>query len=223
MSGLMLQPTGPDAMLRLYDYLPSQNGWKARQILAHLDLPYEQRLVEIFQGEQHRPEFQALNPGGTVPVLEVAPRRAIAESNAILCYLAEGTTYLPADRFERAKVMQWLFFEQNYVEPVIGSLRYWTLTGKLERNAAGVPARRQRGQRSLEALDRHLATHEFLAGRYSIADIALYAYGAWAEEGGFDLAPFPAFRAWAARVAGQPGHLATRYPYSIDPHASRDL
>jgi len=218
-----MQQPGSDAMLRLYDYLPSQNGWKARQLLAHLDLPYEHRMVEIFQGEQHRPEFQALNPGGTVPVLEVAPGRSIAESNAILCYLAEGTPYLPAERFDRAKVMQWLFFEQNYVEPVIGSLRYWTLTGKLERNAAGVPARRQRGVRSLEALDRHLADHEFLAGRYSIADIAVYAYGAWAGEGGFDLEPFPAFRRWRARVAGQPGHLATRYPYSIDPHTSRDL
>lgn len=210
-------------MLRLYDYLPSQNGWKARQLLAHLELPYEHRLVRIFQGEQHDPAFLALNPGGTVPVLEIEPGRAIAESNAILAYLAEGTPYLPADRFGRAKVLQWLFFEQNYVEPVIGSLRYWTLTGKLERNAAGVPARRQRGQRSLEALDRHLQTHDFLAGTYSIADIAVYAYGAWAEEAGFDLAPFPAFRAWAARVASQPGHLATRHPYSIDPDASRDL
>jgi glutathione S-transferase len=210
-------------MLRLYDYLPSQNGWKVRQLLAHLALPYDHQLVEIFQGAQHRPEFLALNPGGTVPVLEIAPGRAIAESNAILCYLAEGTAYLPADRFARAKAMQWLFFEQNYVEPVIGSLRYWTLTGKLERNAAGVPARRQRGLRSLEALDRHLGRHEFLAERYSIADIAIYAYGAWADEGGFDLEPFPALRQWKARVASQPGHLTTRYDYSIDPHAGRDL
>jgi glutathione S-transferase len=210
-------------MLRLYDYLPSQNGWKVRQLLAHLELAYDHRMVEIFQGAQHKPEFQALNPGGTVPVLEVAPGRAIAESDAILCYLAEGTAYLPDDRFDRAKVMQWLFFEQNYVEPVIGSLRYWTLTGKLERNAAGVPARRQRGIRSLETLDHHLGSHDFLAGRYSIADIAIYAYGAWAEEGGFDLEPFAAFRAWKARVAGLPGHLATRYDYSIDPYANRDL
>ena len=206
-------------MLRLYDYLPSQNGWKVRQLLAHLDLPYEHRMVEIFQGAQHKPEFQALNPGGTVPVLEVEPGRAIAESNAILCYLAEGTAYLPEGRFDRAKVMQWLFFEQYYVEPVIGSLRFWTLTGRLEANASLVPGKRDAAVRALAALERALAKSLFLAGtEFTIADIAAYAYAHLSNDCGFPLAGFPAIARWADRVAGiiGPGHPVV--PYGPEAH-----
>ncbi|HLI13606.1 MAG TPA: glutathione S-transferase family protein [Alphaproteobacteria bacterium] len=212
-------------MLRLYDYLPSQNAWKVRLLLNHLGLPYERKLVSIFEGESHTEEFLMKNPAGAVPVLEVEPGRFIAESNAILCYLAEGTSYLPDERLARARVMQWLFFEQSYVEPQIGSLRYWTLTGKLTRRSAEqIESKRAASLRALAALERHLARHDFLAaGRYSIADMAVFAYAALAGDAGFDLAPYPAFRAWIERVRAQPGFLAEMHPYAIDPHATREL
>ncbi len=212
-------------MLRLYDYLPSQNAWKVRLLLNHLGLRYEREPVSIFEGESHTDSFLEKNPAGAVPVLEVEPGRFIAESNAILCYLAEGTPYLPTDRLARAKVMQWLFFEQSYVEPQIGSLRYWTLTGKLGRRSPDMIAgKRAYSLRALAALDRELSRHDFLAGdRYTIADMAVFAYAAHAEEAGLDLAPYPAFRAWIARVKAQPGFLEERFPYAIDPHATKEL
>ncbi|QPC92289.1 glutathione S-transferase family protein [Mesorhizobium sp. INR15] len=149
-------------MLTLHDYLPSQNAWKVRVLLGLLKIPYETRSVSIFEGESHADAFLDLNPAGAVPVLQLEDGRAIAESNAILTYLAEGTPFLPADRYQRAKVMQWLFFEQYHVEPVIGSLRYWTLTGRLERNKAIVAAKREAGARTLQALNRSLAEGSFL-------------------------------------------------------------
>src|SRR5438067_1121797 len=142
-------------MLTLYDYLPSQNGWKARVVLGRLGIPHRTELVSIFEGESRTAAFLERNPAGAVPALELEDGRAVAESNAILVYLAEGSALLPDDRFLRAKVMQWLFFEQYYVEPVIGTLRYWTLTGKLERNAgAMVESRREKGAWALSALQR---------------------------------------------------------------------
>jgi len=204
---------------------PSQNAWKVRLLLSHLGLEYERVPVSIFEGESHSEAYLEKNPAGAVPVLEVEPGRTIAESNAILCYLAEGTPYLPQDRFERAQVMQWLFFEQSYVEPQIGSLRYWTLTGKLaKRSEDAVAGKRASSLRALAALERHLARRTFLVGeRYTIADMAVYAYAAHAEEAGLDPAPYPAFRAWISRIEAQPGFLRERFPYSIDPHASREL
>lgn len=212
-------------MLRLYDYLPSQNAWKVRLLLNHLGLRYERKLVSIFEGESRTEAFLDMNAAGAVPVLEVEPGRFIAESNAILCYLAEGTPYLPDEPFARAKVMQWLFFEQSYVEPQIGSLRYWTLTDKLGRRSPDmIAAKRAYGLRALAALERELSRSDFLAGdRYTIADMAVFAYAAHAEEAGLALAPYPAFRAWIARVETQPGFLAERFPYSIDPHAAKEL
>jgi glutathione S-transferase len=212
-------------MLRLHDYLPSQNAWKVRLLLNHLGLEYERVPVSIFEGESHTEAYLEKNPAGAVPVLEIEPGRYVAESNAILCYLAEGTPYLPPARFERAKVMQWLFFEQSYVEPQIGSLRYWTLTGKLaKRSDDMVAGKRAYSLRALAALERRLKGRQFLVGeRYTIADMAIYAYAAHADEAGFDLAAYPAFRAWIERVEAQPGFLSERFPYSIDPHASREL
>lgn len=212
-------------MLRLYDYLPSQNAWKVRLLLSHLGLAYERVPVSIFEGESHTEEYLQKNPAGAVPVLEIEPGRCIAESNAILCYLAEGTPYLPDDRFERAKVMQCLFFEQSYVEPQIGSLRYWTLTGKLAKRSPDIVAgKRAYSLRALAALERALSGSRFLAGeRYTIADMAVFAYAALAEDAGLDVAPYPAFRAWISRVQAQPGFLEERFPYSIDPHATREL
>ena len=118
-------------MLKLYDYLPSQNGFKIRLLLQHLGQPYQHVPVAIFQGESRTPEFLQKNPVGAIPVLEPQPGVYIAESNAILCYLAEGTEYLPSERLARARVMQWLFFEQYYVEPTVGTLRFWVLANKV--------------------------------------------------------------------------------------------
>jgi len=207
-------------MLTLYDYLPSQNAWKVRVLLGLLGVPYETRLVSIFEGESHTDAFLKLNPAGAVPVLDLANGQTIAESNAILLCVAEGTPYLPADRFPGAKVMQWLFFEQYYVEPVIGSLRFWTLTGRLERNKAIVPGKREAGARALAALERSLEGSPFLVGNaLTIADIAVYAYSHRAEDCGFSLADYPAVSAWVDRVSEAIGPGYPVHPYSIDPHS----
>jgi glutathione S-transferase len=208
------------AVLTLHDYLPSQNGWKIRVSLGLLKISYRSRLVSIFEGESRSESFLKLNPAGAVPVLEIENGRAIAESNAILAYLAEGTHLLPTDRYQRAKVMQWLFFEQYNVEPVIGSLRFWTLTGRLDRNRELVAGKREAGARTLIALNRSLANSRFLVGGdLSIADIAVYAYSHRAEDCGFNLAEYPAFIAWAGRVRDAIGVDYPVHPYSIDPHA----
>ncbi|AYG60695.1 glutathione S-transferase family protein [Rhizobium jaguaris] len=208
-------------MLTLHDYLPSQNGWKARVLFGLLEIPYESRLVSIFEGESRTDAFLDLNPAGSIPVLELEDGRTIAESNAILTYLAEGTLFLPADRYQRAKVMQWLFFEQYHVEPVIGSLRFWTLTGRLELNHAMVAGKRAAAVRALAALERSLADTPFLAGKeFSIADIAVYAYGHRAEDCGFALTDYPALLAWFDRVREAIGSGYPIYPYSNDPHSA---
>lgn len=207
-------------MLTLYDYLPSQNAWKVRVLLGLLGIGYETRIVSIFEGESHTEAFLKLNPAGAAPVLGLENGEAIAESNAILGYLAEGTPYLPADRYIRAKVMQWLFFEQYHVEPVIGSLRYWTLTGRLERNQALVAGKREGGVRALAALEASLAGMPFLVGNaLTIADIAVYAYSHRAGDCGFALADYPAVAAWMDRVREAIGPGYPVYPYSIDPHS----
>lgn len=210
-------------MLTLYDYLPSQNGWKVRQLLHHLDLPYRTVPVSIFEGEGQQPEYLRINPTGTVPAIQLDDGRTLAESNAILAYLAEGTPYLPGDAFGRAKVLQWLSFEQERVESVIGSLRYWTLTGQLAKRApALVDLKRDAGLRALSMLDAALSARPFVAGNaYTIADIALFAYTSRADEAGFDLAPHTHLRAWIERVRSQPGYLAEMFPYTVDPHAPR--
>jgi glutathione S-transferase len=207
------------SMLILHDYLPSQNGWKVRVLLGLLGIAYRTRPVAIFSGESRSDEFLRLNPAGAIPVLELEDGRAIAESNAVLCYLAEGTRFLPEDRFQRAKVMQWLFFEQYYVEPVVGSLRFWTLTGRLERNAALVEGKRETAVRALSALERTLAAGGYLAGdRLTIADIAVFAYTHRAEDCGFALSAYPAVNAWVSRVAAE---IGSGYPvHAYGPEAS---
>lgn len=212
-------------MLTLYDYLPSQNAWKVRQLLAHLQRPYRTRLVSIFEGEGHREAYRAISPTGTVPAIELEDGRVLAESNAILMYLAQGTPYLPEDPFDRAKVWQWLCFEQERVESQIGALRHWMLTGKLARRPELlVGLKREAGRNALAILERELATRDFIAGdRYGIADIALFAYTSRAEEAGFDLRHYPQVQAWIGRVQAQPGFGAEMHPYSIDPHSSREL
>ncbi|HTJ20579.1 MAG TPA: glutathione S-transferase family protein [Steroidobacteraceae bacterium] len=204
-------------MLKLYDYLPSQNGFKIRLLLQHLGQPYQHVPVAIFQGESRTPEFLEKNPVGAIPVLEPEPGVHIAESNAILCYLAEGTAYLPAERLARARVMQWLFFEQYYVEPTIGTLRFWVLTNKVKANEALAAGKRGAGERALDALERHLSRHPFLANdSYSIADIAVFAYSHLAADAQFDLSSRPSLVRWIERVKGQSTALPKVYPYTPD-------
>ncbi|MBB3133170.1 glutathione S-transferase [Rhizobium pisi] len=208
-------------MLTLYDYRPSQNGWKVRVLFGLLDIPYQVRLLSIFEGEARTDAFFALNPAGGIPVLELEDGRTIAESNSILAYLAEGTRFLPADRYQRAKVMQWLFFEQYHIEPVIGTLRFWTLTGRLGLNAAMVEAKRAAGLRALAALERGLKNTPYLVDEeFSIADLAVYAYAHRAADCGFVLTDYPAVTTWFDRVREVigPGHPV--YPYSDDPHSA---
>ena len=207
-------------MLTLHDYLPSQNGWKARVLLGLLKIPYRSRLVSIFEGQSHTGAFLALNPAGAIPVLEIEDGRTIAESNAILAYLALGTPFLPADRYQHAKVLQWLFFEQYNIEPVIGSLRFWTLTGRLERNGHMVAGKREAGAGALGALERGLTNAPFLVGgELSIADIAVYAYTHLAQDCGFLLADYPTVLAWTDRVRDAIGPDFPVHPYSVDPHS----
>jgi glutathione S-transferase len=211
-------------MLTLYDYLPSQNAWKVRLLLNHLDMPYRTEIVRIFEGEGQHPGFLAVNPTGAVPALRLPDGRTLAESNAILTYLAHGTPYLPADPFGLAKVQQWLSFEQDHVAS-IATLRHWTLTGKLARRAPALIERlRHVAQRALAILDRELAARPFIAGgTYTIADMSLFAYVHRADEAGLALSGYPGVADWIERVRAQPGFLGTVYPYSIDPFSGGEL
>jgi glutathione S-transferase len=194
--------------MTLYDYWESGNGYKVRLLLAQLGIAYECVEMDILKGQTRTPEFLAMNANGRIPLLKLDDGRVLAESNAIQFYLAEGTPLLSDDRFERAQVLQWMFFEQYSHEPYIAVLRFWTFSGQLDQHAGEVPVRRQRGYDALDVMERHLAEHSFFVGeRYGIADIALYAYTHVADEGGFDLDPYPAVRAWLERVRGQAGHV----------------
>ena len=193
----------------LFDSPISGNCYKVRLLLAHLGLAYERREVSVTD-RSDRPELLGdLNPALRVPTLVLDDGRPLAESDAILCYFADGTPYLPDDRYQRAQVLQWLFFEQYDLEPNIAVARFWlAVSGTPERWAAELPAKQEAGYRTLAAMERHLAGRAFLVGeRYTVADIALYGYTNVAEEGGFELGRFPAVGAWLARVASQPGHI----------------
>lgn len=213
-------------MLTLYDYLPSQNAWKVRQLLHHLQRPYRTSPVAIFDGAGQTAAYRLISPTGTVPAIAYDDGRMLSESNPILFHLAEGTPYLPEDAFARAKVLQWLSFEQERVESQIGALRHWTLTGKLARRApALVDGKRAAGRNALTILDAELARRAFVAGAdYGVADIALFAYVSRADEAdGLSLAPFAHVRAWIERVRAQPRHLAETYGYDLDPSSVREL
>lgn len=207
-------------MLTLFDYRPSQNGWKIRVILGLLKRPYQTREISIFEGEGQTESYLRINPTGSVPAIQLEDGRAIAESNAILAFLAQGSEHLPSEAYSRAKVDQWLFFEQYNIEPVIGSLRFWSLTGRREGNAALVEAKRAAGLKTLSALERSLADRDFLVGdMLSVADIAVFAYTHLADDADFDLTNYPALTAWLRRVAGVIGPGFPVYPYSVDPHS----
>jgi glutathione S-transferase len=195
-------------MLVLYDYLASGNGYKVRLLLHQLDVPYQRIELDIERGQTRTPEFLARNRNGRIPLLVLDDGTALAESNAIQFYLAEGTPLLPAGRLERAQVLQWMFFEQYSHEPYLAVVRFWVHTGVAESRAEEVAVRRARGYDALAVMEDHLHHRDFFAaGRYTIADIALYAYTHVAHEGGFDLEPYPAVSAWLARVRSQPRHI----------------
>lgn len=192
----------------LYDSPVSGNCYKVRLLLAHLGLAYERRALDVVDRSDRPEVLGGLNPALRVPTLVLGDGRPLAESDAILCYLAEGTPYLPEDRYERAQVLQWLFFEQYQHEPNIAVVRFWVNWAPDPPPEDEIAARRRAGHVTLAAMERHLAERTFLvAERYTIADIALYGYTHVAEEGGFDLGRYPAVRAWLARVAAQPGHV----------------
>jgi glutathione S-transferase len=196
-------------MLRLYDFLSSGNGYKCRLLLHQLGVPYERVELDILKGETRTPGFLAKNPNGRVPALELEDGTVLAESNAILFYLAEGTPFLPDSRLERARVLQWLFFEQYSHEPFVAVARFIRhFLPEDSPRRADPPRLEQGGYAALGVMERRLADRPFLvADRYTIADVGLYAYTHVADEGGFDLEAYPAVRAWLARVAGQPGHV----------------
>ncbi len=196
-------------MLRLHDCLVSGNGYKIRLLLTRLGIPFERIEYDVDRGATRTPEFLRKNPNGRIPVLEFEDGRLLAESNAILWYLAEGTPFLPEDPFERALVLQWMFFEQYSHEPNIATLRYWITHDLLtEERRAQVETKRRLGYAALDVMEGHLGTRRCLVGeRVTIADLALYAYTHVAEEGGFELARYGAIRAWLGCVADHPRHI----------------
>jgi len=196
--------------MKLYGMTDSGNCYKPRLLLAKLGIPFEHVETSSRDGTTRGPEFLAKNPNGKVPLLELDDGRFLAESNAILLYLAEGTRFLPQDRYERALVYQWLFFEQYSHEPYVAVRR--ALTKYPERAALATPERLastlEGGNKALGVMERRLAEAPFLAGGgLTVADIALYAYTHDARNGGFDLSRFPAISAWLGRVEADPGHI----------------
>ncbi|MGE0580911.1 MAG: glutathione S-transferase family protein [Steroidobacteraceae bacterium] len=194
--------------MKLYDCLDSGNCYKVRLTCAQLGIAYDWEECDILRGATRTPEFLARNPNGRIPTLELDDGTCLAESNAIVWYLAEGSPLVPADRIGRAQALQWMFFEQYSHEPYVATPRFIVkhLPADSPRRAE-LPDRLERGRAALAVMERHLGAHRFFAaGHYSIADIALYAYTHVAEEGGHDLAPYPHVRAWLDRVATQPGH-----------------
>jgi glutathione S-transferase len=196
-------------MLRLYDFYDSGNGYKVRLLLSMLGIAYDYVEVDILAGETRTPEFLDKNPNGRIPVLELDDGTCLAESDAILFYLAEGTPLLPADRLERARVLQWMFFEQYSHEPYIAVCRFWLRHLEMsEERWAMLAEKQERGRAALAVMERHLEGRAFFVEeRCTIADIALYAYTHVASEGGFDLAGFPRVCAWLERIRTRPGHV----------------
>lgn len=198
-------------MYTLYSMQKSGNSYKVRLALARLGIPYRRIEVDILQGESRTPEFLAKNPNGQVPLLEVAPGRYLAESNAILWYVAGGTTLAPEDRIARAEALQWMFFEQHSLEPNMGSAYFWLslIKGGRDLQQHALDDWMENGHHALMVMEAHLVRHRYFVGNhFTIADIALYAYTHLAETCDFNLGPYPAVRTWLDRIAAEPGHIA---------------
>jgi glutathione S-transferase len=197
-------------VLKLYDNKESRNGYKVLLLLTQLGVPFEHVGLDLFKGETRTPEYLAKNPFGKIPALELDDGTVLAESGAILWYLAEGTPYLPEGKVARADVLRWMFFEQNMHETSVAEARFIVRHPEIDPSRVEhiLPEKQRRGNVALKLMDQHLARNDFFAaGRYTIADIALYAYTSVADQGGFDLAAYPAVQVWLARVAAQPGFI----------------
>ena len=206
--------------MRLYDYAASANCYKARLLLAQLGRSYERVPVDIFAGESTTSHFRAKNPAGRTPVLELDSGETIAESNAILLYLGEGTPFVPEELLERARIWQWLFFEQNLFEPNVGTARFWRLTGRDAGRPEVFAARLESARTALSVLDDGLRGREFLLGeRYTVADVSLYAYAHVAGDVGLDLAAYPALVDWLDRVKATSGFVNDLEPYPASARA----
>ena len=212
--------------LRLHDYHASGNCYKVRLLLAQLGREYERVPTDIFGGDTLSDEYGRLNPVRETPVLEQDGAEPLPESNAILVHLAEGTELLPSDPHERAQVLRWLFWEQSEVIPGIAGLRFRLQTGRLPADDPRAEARRAGGRAVLGVLEGHLSERDWMVGgRYSVADISLYAYMHVAHEAGFELADYPAVQGWLARVEGTPGFMndLDPYPPNTRPGAGRSI
>lgn len=200
-------------MIKLHDFAASANCFKVRMLLSQLGLPYERVPVDIFAGDSQTDEYLARNPAGRTPLLEI-DGGAIPESGAILLYLAEGTPFLPDDPIERAHVHAWMFFEQNLLEPNIGTARFWRLTGRDAERPEAFARHLEAGADALATVERGLTGREFLtAGRYTVADCALYAYTRVAHEVGCDMTAYPRVADWLERVAATEGAIDDLEPY----------
>jgi len=196
--------------MRLYNSQLSGNCWKVRQILALRGIEYERVELDVIDRSNRREVLGGKNPALRVPTLELDDGEHLGESNAILWYLGDGTEWVPDDPLERARVLQWMFFEQYEVEPNLAVARFWiAILGLRDEKAADLEPKWDGGNRALGILEEHLADRDWLVGsEFSIADISVYGYVHTANEGGFDLAQYPAVRAWIDRVAARPGYVS---------------
>lgn len=202
-------------VITVYGYSVSGNCHKLRLLLEQLGRRYRWVEIDSSKGESRTPEYLAKNANGRVPIIELDDGRVLAESNAILCYLAEGTPYLPSDAWQKAQALSWMFFEQYSHEPYIAVARFirgWTPVDS-PRRTTELPRCMERGHQALAVMEKHLAGNAWFTGTdYGIADMALFAYTDVADHGGFDLAPYPALRDWLARVRATPGFAAMPDP-----------
>ena len=196
-------------MYALYDYPPSGNCYKLRLLMNQLEIPFERVSIDTQDNQTRTPEFLLINPNGKVPALKLQDGNVLMESNAILWFLAEETQFLPETRLERAQVLQWMFFEQYSHEPFIATLRNWiSYANKRQEHAREIKEFRPKGYAALNVMEQHLKSRSFLVGeKYSIADIALYAYTHVAQEGDFDLTGYAGIEKWLDNVENQPRHI----------------
>ena len=195
-------------MHTLYGNATSGNCWKPAMMLHACGLPFRWIEVDILKGESRTPEFLERNPNGRVPLLVFPDGRMLAESNAMLLHLGEGSTWIPTDPYLRAKMYEWLFFEQYSHEPYVATVRFWVHSGKAQEKAQEIVERTARGHAALGVMEKALSASPFLVGKQpTLADVALYAYTHVAPEGGFSLEGYPAIRAWLGRVPEVPGFV----------------
>lgn len=199
-------------MFRLYQMNSSGNCYKIRLLLTQLEIPFEKIEIDILKKESRTPQFLLKNPNGRVPLLETPDGKFLAESNAMMFYLSQDTEFFPNEKWQQAKVMEWLFFEQYSHEPYIATSRYWiSLLGKADEYRDAIKQKKEPGYAALGVMEKHLENNQFFVGdRYTIADIGLFAYTHVAPEGGFDLTQFPAIQTWIERVMAQPRYIGIK-------------